>query len=125
MSNKDMVLYGSICFECGAPSEDNHHVVPKALGGTKTVPLCTKCHGLVHNIDMIRHKELQKKGIAKAKERGVYKDNGRIKGVVNKTNQEKPQRAKELKQQGMGVTKIAQSLSVSRTTVYAYLKDGK
>lgn len=26
----------------------DHHVVPRSLGGTKTVPLCEDCHGLVH-----------------------------------------------------------------------------
>ena len=37
------------CFECGKPSEFNHHVVPVSSGGTKTVPLCAICHGLVHD----------------------------------------------------------------------------
>ena len=37
------------CFECGSSKRlNNHHVVPKTLGGTKTIPLCEKCHGLVH-----------------------------------------------------------------------------
>ena len=36
------------CFECGLPAEHNHHVVPKCLGGRKTIPLCKKCHDLVH-----------------------------------------------------------------------------
>jgi hypothetical protein len=33
------------CFECGSPSEHGHHVVPRSLGGTRTVPLCLGCHG--------------------------------------------------------------------------------
>jgi 5-methylcytosine-specific restriction endonuclease McrA len=36
------------CFECGAPAAHQHHVVPRSLGGTKTVPLCEGCHGKVH-----------------------------------------------------------------------------
>jgi hypothetical protein len=37
------------CFECGSSKRlNNHHVVPKTLGGTKTIQLCEKCHGLVH-----------------------------------------------------------------------------
>jgi hypothetical protein len=36
------------CFECGAPADHEHHVVPRSKGGTKTVPLCAACHGKVH-----------------------------------------------------------------------------
>lgn len=36
------------CFECGAPADHQHHVVPRSKGGTKTVPLCAACHGKVH-----------------------------------------------------------------------------
>ena len=41
------------CFECG--STDNihqHHVVPRIKGGSKTVPLCSRCHGLVHDVSI-------------------------------------------------------------------------
>lgn len=40
-----------LCFECRNQATQNHHVVPKSLGGTKTIPLCYKCHNLVHNIN--------------------------------------------------------------------------
>jgi 5-methylcytosine-specific restriction endonuclease McrA len=36
------------CFECGNPAHHEHHVVPKALGGTATVPLCIDCHERAH-----------------------------------------------------------------------------
>ncbi len=36
------------CFECGAPADHEHHVVPRSLGGTRTVPLCAICHGKAH-----------------------------------------------------------------------------
>ena len=36
------------CFECGALSTHDHHVVPHSRGGTATVPLCEACHGKVH-----------------------------------------------------------------------------
>lgn len=37
------------CFECGATENlHNHHVVPRSLGGTKTIALCGDCHGKVH-----------------------------------------------------------------------------
>lgn len=41
------------CFECGeVRGLHNHHVVPRSLGGTKTIPLCERCHGLVHEKDL-------------------------------------------------------------------------
>ena len=40
-----------MCWECGAPAEYNHHVIPRSRGGIKTVPLCGVCHGLSHHRD--------------------------------------------------------------------------
>lgn len=61
------------CFECNEPATEEHHVVPKVLGGTKTISLCAPCHGKIHGIDRVRHMELQRIGIEKAKRGGVYK----------------------------------------------------
>lgn len=53
---------GVKCFDCGSEGEiHNHHVVPKVLGGTKTVPLCAKCHGLVHGMKGLETGKLVKK----------------------------------------------------------------
>ena len=46
------------CFECGDAAQANHHVVPKVLGGTQTIPLCLKCHGKVHNKDLVTMRKL-------------------------------------------------------------------
>lgn len=43
---------GMRCFECDAPSTCRHHVVPHCMGGTRTVPLCGRCHGKIHGIDL-------------------------------------------------------------------------
>lgn len=54
------------CFECEVESDclHNHHVVPRSMGGTKTVSLCEKCHGLVHgrqfNTSALTRNALQK-----------------------------------------------------------------
>lgn len=41
------------CFECNEPGDIHmHHVVPRSAGGTKTVPLCERCHGLAHSVRM-------------------------------------------------------------------------
>tara|TARA_R110000824_G_C14728609_1_gene626020 strand:+ start:66 stop:527 length:462 start_codon:yes stop_codon:yes gene_type:complete len=42
------------CFECNNPAQAQHHVVPKVLGGTKTIPLCDDCHSKVHDSKMLK-----------------------------------------------------------------------
>ena len=49
------------CFECDAPAQADHHVVPKVLGGTKTIPLCDDCHSKVHDTDMLKMASLIRK----------------------------------------------------------------
>ena len=66
------------CFECNSKNNiEHHHVIPKSLGGKKTIPLCIKCHGIVHNRNFIEHRRLQKIGIEKAKKKGVYVGRGK------------------------------------------------
>jgi hypothetical protein len=36
------------CFECDAAADCAHHVVPRVLGGKRTVPLCGLCHAKIH-----------------------------------------------------------------------------
>lgn len=39
------------CFECDAIGKVHaHHVVPRAKGGRRTVPLCEECHAKVHGL---------------------------------------------------------------------------
>jgi hypothetical protein len=68
------------CFECGEPKQDMHHVIPKSKGGKKMIPLCAKCHGLVHGKDFVKHRTLLLEGIKKAKEEGKFL--GRKKGTT-------------------------------------------
>ena len=51
------------CFECGQPAQHQHHVVPRSLGGTKTVPVCVRCHGLIHSREAMAHPELTRKAL--------------------------------------------------------------
>jgi hypothetical protein len=62
------------CFECEADASQghDHHVVPRALGGTKTVRLCVKCHGLIHGLDFTHHGVLTREGQRPGRERGVW-----------------------------------------------------
>ena len=68
------------CINCGSNENIHlHHVVPLALGGndvsSNKVPLCGKCHALVHGFKDrgVHWKELQRIGIEKAKQEGKFK----------------------------------------------------
>ena len=62
----------SPCFECGNPSNHEHHVVPRVRGGIKTVPLCLQCHSLAHSRNKnMSHPILIKEGLDKARARGI------------------------------------------------------
>ena len=60
------------CFECDEPAQCNHHIIPKSLGGTKTIPLCLSCHSKVHGKDFVKMSKLKKIGLEKAKKRGIF-----------------------------------------------------
>ena len=57
------------CFECDAPAKHQHHVIPRSLGGTRTVPLCEHHHGIVHGADL-RTSALTKAALAAKIARG-------------------------------------------------------
>ena len=85
-----MKIKNNKCFECDSDKNiHHHHVVPKSIGGTKTIPLCGDCHGLVHNKNLTHMSELILKKKRKIAEEGFY-PNGtcpfgyRIKGYSGK-----------------------------------------
>jgi hypothetical protein len=51
------------CFECGAIANCEHHLVPRSLGGTKTIPLCVACHSKIHSAKLISCSRLCKMGL--------------------------------------------------------------
>ena len=69
------------CFECGHsnPIEIQlHHVVPRSMGGTRVIPLCSVCHRKVHGVKkekQISISRLTKQGLAAARDRGVVLGN--------------------------------------------------
>lgn len=60
------------CFECSQPAHHAHHVVPKSLGGKRTIPLCTKCHTKIHDITKTSSSYLIKQGMKRAKMAGKH-----------------------------------------------------
>jgi DNA invertase Pin-like site-specific DNA recombinase len=112
--------YEYFCFECGSTDNiEHHHVVPKVYGGTKTIPLCIKCHSLIHQKDLTKLRELTKIGRAKALARGVKF--GRPKSSTESTetflNKEKNQQIKELLEAGYSFREIARKIPCSTKTV--------
>lgn len=94
-----------ICFECGEKADVEHHVIPRSKGGTKTVPLCNKCHSLVHDAKLLSLGDLIKEGKMKLKE------------IKNK------QKIISLYKSGEQISKIAKTTNVSRASVYNVLEE--
>jgi hypothetical protein len=61
------------CFECDTTEHiHHHHVVPRSLGGTRTIPLCERCHGLVHSKQFTTVGALTSKAMGAMKAAGKY-----------------------------------------------------
>lgn len=87
---KDIIVALDVCFECShsvAGEVQLHHVVPRSLGGSRVIPLCSICHGKVHGkerTNQINMSELTKVGLAAAKARGVVVGNPRWRIALEK-----------------------------------------
>lgn len=95
------------CFECGEPSAHAHHVIPRVKGGTKTIDLCERCHGMVHGLDFTDHSVLVKEGIRKRPKKKI-------------TNGIK-QRMRILRAQDATAKEIARLIGVSERAVFVTL----
>ena len=65
----------SACFECDAPADHHHHVIPRSLGGRRTVPLCGACHARAHGLDgrtWTGHRELVAAAMRRRADAGLY-----------------------------------------------------
>ena len=103
------------CFECQSIKEIQfHHVVPRSLGGTQTLPLCLICHGKVHNISFLNHKNLLLRGLQKAKAKGIKL--GRRRGIITDLLQKYPDIVLFL-QNGESIRNTAKKLNISISTV--------
>ena len=78
----------SKCCECGSKEDiQRHHIMPKSLGGTTTVPLCGYCHRvLVHGMKSYTgdHSRLTKEGIARKKATGWVPDTSHLEAARGK-----------------------------------------
>lgn len=106
---------GLVCFECGVQADHAHHVVPRVLGGTKTVNLCSTCHAKIHSPHLLRTSELTKAGLKRKREQG-QSTGGTIpfgfcheKGIVKKVASEQKiiKQMVRMREKGMKPMKIA------------------
>lgn len=103
------------CFDCAQTAQHKHHVVPRVLGGTRTIPLCPACHGKVHGRDFTHHRALTVAGLAKARACGVQL------GRPNVHGPETIRRVRELRTQGLSMRAIGKATGVSTSSVGRYL----
>ena len=69
------------CWECETEGDvEYHHPVPRSRGGTKTIPLCCRCHSKAHHTRErnVSHSNLVNEGLERAKQRGVKFGNPRV-----------------------------------------------
>lgn len=122
----DIIVYKDKCFECGVENVTIHfhHIIPEIRGGSKTIPLCPTCHGLVHNRNFDHHRELQRLGIEKAKLLGKYK--GRKTGTKEEIDsyltKDRTKQIIELLNNGYGPRAIMRLLKCSPNSIYKVRK---
>ena len=104
------------CFECSSiENTENHHVVPKSLGGARTIPLCSYCHSKVHDKKDTRIGQLTKNVLGKRYCRKVpfgktLSDCG-SKFLRNKNEETVILKMKNLRIEGFSYQKIADILN--------------
>ena len=124
---------GEQCCNCGDTADlQFHHVVPISLGGqdviTNIVPLCGKCHRLIHGrkTTNLSHSELTKKGLEKARLEG--KQIGQPKGAKLVTEKSIYSKRFILEnnasfQGSLTDKQTIEALKISRNTFYKYKKE--
>lgn len=109
----------AICFECSKPAQHLHHVVPRSCGGTKTLPLCEQCHGLVHDKQFMSISALTSSAMQHMKAEGRFTGNapygwqagadGHL--VESEAEQRVLSMVSHYRAQGLSVRKIASTLA--------------
>lgn len=110
------------CFECESTDEiHHHHIVPRSVGGTKTIPLCGRCHGLVHGRRTMNTSELTRAAIARKRSLGLRTSRDVPYGfgladdgdtlIVDPDETRAVQRIKELRRIGVSIREVCERLT--------------
>jgi len=116
----DIIINTKICFECGSDKNvHQHHIIPKSLGGTKTIPLCETCHGRVHQKDLVKFNNLAKEGRKRYVENGgkLGRKGGSVESIERFMSKLTNKEIERLLNEKYSIRNIATKLEVSTTTV--------
>jgi hypothetical protein len=109
------------CFECENEEDIHmHHVVPRSLGGTKMIALCSVCHAKVHGENLLKTSALIRKVMQEKKARGErvscsiplgfrVASDGKL--VVDADEMHLASRCRTMKESGMTLAAIADILN--------------
>ena len=118
---EDKLIQKDICFECSANENITyHHIIPYSKGGRNTIPLCERCHGLVHGKDFLKLDKLRKDAWFKRRNENPWKC-GRKEGVVESIEtfmaKERSQKIKYLLEAGYSYQKVSHMVKCSISLV--------
>ena len=133
LTNKEREIVGQECCNCG--SKDNleyHHIIPLSLGGNNKLSnlccLCYSCHSLLHfgKTKHINHSEATKKGLQRARERGVQLGQPKGAKLTTQKSLEAKKLIKELNysfEGNLSNEETYKQIGISRNTFYKYKKE--
>lgn len=99
------------CINCGAPADEQHHVVPRSVGGLATVHLCNTCHGLAHGMHRADIRELTRQGLQRARAAG------KVLGRPSALTEEQQTEVLRKLAEGATVYALAQEFNVDRRSI--------
>ena len=110
------------CANCGGRSEQLHHIVPLAKGGTNNeaniIQLCAECHGIIHDSEALKQANSIKEAKRKLRERGELKE-----GRPRKFDIEKIKEALDYKESGHSFKQAAEKYGISKTTLVRRMEE--
>lgn len=130
LTDNEKQQIGIICCNCGSKEDlEYHHIIPLSLGGYDKLSnlccLCYKCHSLLHfgKSKNISHSEATKKGLQRAKERGVQLGQPKGAKLVTKKSLEAKELIKKLNyafEGNLSNEDTYKQIGISRNTFYKY-----
>ena len=112
----------SRCFECDAPADHQHHVIPRSKGGKRTVWLCSPCHAKVHSKHLLSTSRLTQQALNEKRKNGerigqvpygyVLGDDGK-RLVADEKQQVILQWMRRQRQRGVALRRICEALEIA------------
>ena len=112
----------SRCFECDAPADHQHHVIPRSKGGKRMVWLCSPCHAKVHSKHLLSTSRLTQQALNEKRKSGerigtvpygyvVGNDGKRL--VADERQQAVLQWMRRQRQRGVSLRRICKALDIA------------